>query len=253
MNLRHFKRKLQEHQTIASILVGLIVTVLAWLLIEKYEEPAWVYVLVPIISYGLAACLASLIPLLSDWLLSAHRGLGSRTFRKATDNRQFSLWPVMSTYGMLNFTFFTLVFWVPYSILCRIFQVEAVEPFVPRSYQELIQTITQFKVPNLDVLFVFVLSVSFGPAFVSIVSRLREDRKDRGQKLFEFFQVLFYVSIFIPAVASLSWHKNDFAAYFTVYRNVLLLILLPGSIAGAGIKSKIESEMRTLRSKSPLQ
>lgn len=244
LNLRHFRGKVSRHQTVASLLMGLIVVMLVWLLVAKYEEPAWMYLLAPIILYGLAASVAGIAVYLSACLLGVHRWLGSRTFRKAIDNRQFSLAAVMPTYGMLNFTFFTLVFWVPYNILCKIFQLEAVEPYIPRSYQELLQAVAQIKILNLDAIVIVVLAVTFGPTSIYIIRRLREDKEDRGQKL-EFLQVLFYVSLFIPVLAYLSWCYGiisyDFAPYFTVYRNILLLILLPGSIGGAMVFKTFES------------
>jgi len=250
MNLRRFKRKLGKHQTIASIVIGLIVTMLIWLFITwQYAVPTWEYVSAPIIFCGLAMCLAALAPLSSYYFLRFHRWLGSRTFQKAIDSKQFSFWAVMPTSGILNFTFFTFAFWLPYSVLCNLFPpMKAVEPFIPTSYQELIQRIGQMsKGSMLDVLVIFALAVSFGPTIVFIVRRLREDGQDnenRGQGLFLFLQVLFYISVFIPLLAFLSWRSGiityDFTAYFIQYRNTLLLILLPGSIGGGSLLAILE-------------
>jgi len=110
------------------------------------------------------------------------------------------------------------------------------ESFIPASFQELIQASS---------LAPFVLIVSLGPAFIYTVRYLREKEENRGRRLFEFFQVLFYASLFLAGLAYY-YHVNPPGGTLDGYRNLLLLVLVPGSLGGTGFLMLLESVKKKL-------
>jgi len=211
------------------IAVGFIVTMVAVCFV--YFTTDWQYVATLAFGfYMLAFLFFILAPIVSIYFLRIHEELGSRFFQKATDIKQFSPPEVIVTNLMLNFTFFTLIYLLPFrEVLCGFLPpLKAAEAFIPKSFQELIQMSG-----SLFLFAFYVPTVSLGPAFIYTIRFLRKKEENRGQRLFEFFQVLLYASLLL---AGLTWYYGVTppGGTFYGYRNMLLLIVLPRSLGGVG-------------------
>jgi len=234
----HFKRRF-GHRTIAVlfIIIGLIAAIAAWVFVAYPAD--WQYVVqLAIALYFITFILCMAGPIFSTYFVRFHEKLGLLFFQEAIDNKQFSLRAVTVTNLMLNFTFFTLACLLPFrEVLCALFPVlKPAESFIPASFQELSQASS---------LAPFVLIVSLGPAFIYTVRYLREKQETRGERLFEFFQIMFYASVIL---VGLTWYYgvNSYGGSFYGYLAMILTILVPGSLGGTGFLMLLESVKKKL-------
>jgi hypothetical protein len=93
-------------------------------------------------------------------------------------------------------------------------------------------------------LFNFIFDAIFvtfpGPALVFGVRWLRKKSAKRGERMFEFLQVLFYVSLFLPVLAWLSGIAPS-GMDLGGYAILMMYFLLPGNIGGIGLLMLLES------------
>ena len=242
MILARFKRKF-GHRAIAVLLIaiGYIFSVVAW---RFYSSAAdWQYLVqLSVVLYWVSFVFWIVSPMFSTYFIRFHKKLGLLFFQEAINNKQFSPRAVTGTNLMLNFTFFTIAYMLPFrEVLCALFPaLKPAESFIPASFQQLTQ-MSQ----SLYVFVLFVPTVSLGPAFIYTVRYLREKQETRGERLFEFFQIMFYASMIL---VGLTWYYgvNPYGGSFYGYQAMILTILLPGSLGGAGLLGLLESIKKKL-------
>jgi hypothetical protein len=193
-----------------------------------------------VLSYGMLFYFFTLLffigsPLIAILFIRFHQGLSSRFFQKAIDSTDFSLRAIGPTILMLNFTFFTIACLLP-------LEGVAVTLFPPlRLAQRFIPTLLEVITQNW--LNIFILASSFGPSFVFVVRWIRRKNPLRGERLFNYLQILFYASLVLYGFTAVRGNTLS-GVLLDFYYAVLFSFVLPGSIGGIGVLRLLEEAIQ---------
>jgi hypothetical protein len=188
-------------------------------------------------------------PRASPWALMFHRRLASYSYQTSLDTSDFPLGAIIATNLMLNATFFTIVCLLTLrDILDSVPMLKIVEGLVPAISPLLLSSTGNFLFAAFFVAFP-------GPALVFGVRRLRKNDINRGKNVFEFLQVLFYVSLLLVILV---WHSGTAPSGIKIegYARMFMDLFLPGNLGGGALLVLMSGDSSLARKpktrKSPL-
>lgn len=167
------------------------------------------------------------LAVIAGFVYFLHEMVHEKLFLKSIKVERFSWLAIGLTCLILNFTFFTLGYLLPFRALLETFlpPVRVAETFIPVSLAEIFQS-------PYYVGAIFLIATP-GPVVVFCYRWIRRTRPKVGGRLFEAFQVLAYLAVFIVALSK--YFGAPSGVPFLYYQNILLIVLLPPSIGGFAV------------------
>lgn len=222
---------------VSLVVLGLLAMIIAWSLAAwslvgfRWDSLQFqLSLMLPtlVINFFFLAGIYAVTPRFWRLFLRAHRWLATHFFQEAIDSARCSFRAIILTNLFLNFSFSTLVSLLPFRelIVGAIPVLKPAELLIPSSIESLLHS------PAIVLL--YILTVLPGPSLVFIVRFLRDDDPDVGGRLFQFLQILFYAAILLAIIV---WRTgSSFSGIpFEIYLRLIVLILLPANIGGAGL------------------
>jgi len=199
---------------------------------------SWLFVIAEILLVLIMSIPILFIPTLVEGFLFIHEFLRLRLFHSILDQEEPSISQVIIVSVLLNFSFFTLAYTTSLreSIIAVIPILASVRMMLPSSAIDLFQTLARISLENVGLSY-FVAALVFCPLGPSLVLGARWERRKRAvrlTKLFEFLQILVYLSV-ILLVYSIIRGVPPSEASLDVYVNLLIMIVLPGTTGGIGL------------------
>lgn len=206
---------------------------LAALLYQMKNELSLPLVFATFLIYLIPFCFELLLILhLPREVARGHEWLRTRVFCRVIESGECPISIVTVAGLMLNLSFVTLVCMLPLrELLSAIFPLfRPAESLLPTSYVEILR-----KFEDVQVWSVLVIATCGPGPFLILLSRwLGLKRAVRPRRVFESLQVVFYFSV-ILAVLCLVYGTAPSGTPLEVYRNILVVVLLPGTLAGVAL------------------